>query len=302
MMVYPIEAQGLVKIYRSPFLRRKIQALRGLDFNVKEGEIFGLLGPNGAGKTTTLKIIVWLIRPTSGNVKVLEESPDKMPRERIGYLPENPYFYNHLTGYELLRFHCSLFGIRDRKIIERVVDMVGIGDAIHRRIKTYSKGMLQRVGIAQALVNNPDLVILDEPLAGLDPIGRKEMKDVILTLKEEGKTVLISSHILPDMEMICDRVGIMHRGKMISIGNLSDIADIEIRSIEVQVRDINFQQMTEWGEPVVRGNDVFLNLSNEEEVENFLRWAIDNGGKIIAVTPSRKSLEEHFMEKIRKEK
>ncbi|MCD6400191.1 ABC transporter ATP-binding protein, partial [candidate division WOR-3 bacterium] len=205
-----LKIENLVKIYYSPFLRKKTYGLRGLNLEVKEGEIFGLLGPNGAGKTTTLKTIVGILKPTSGRIKLFESYNIERKKSLLGFLPENPYFYRHLTGYELLLFYSKIFKEKkSRKEIYSLLDRVGVKNAAHKKIGNYSKGMLQRIGLAQAIINDPAFVILDEPMSGLDPIGRKEIKDLIFQLKQSGKTILFSSHILPDVEEICERVGIL---------------------------------------------------------------------------------------------
>ena len=295
-----IEIRELVKIYRSPFLRKKIVGLDGLNLDVKEGEVYGLLGPNGAGKTTTIKLIVGLIKPTGGRIKVFGKTLTTQIKSRIGYLPENPHFYQYLTGYELLSLYAHLYGIRDKKRVYEVAEMVRIDYALSRRIRTYSKGMLQRIGVAQALLNNPDLIILDEPLSGLDPAGRKEIKDIIFSLKDQGKTVLFSSHILPDVEVICDRVGIIYKGRMVSVGVLSEIADMEIKGFEVQCRDLNEELMSKYRIKAKRGKDIYLFIESENELEEFLGKVINNGGKVFGIVPEKKTLEEYFIEQIGK--
>ncbi len=293
-----VEIENLVKIYRSPFLRKKIVGLNGLTLNIRYSEVFGLIGPNGAGKTTTIKSIVGLLNPTSGNIKVFGKTLGNEQRKLIGYLPENPYFYRHLTGFELLSLYANLFGIKDRNHIYKIAEWVKIDYALNRKLSTYSKGMLQRIGIAQAILNDPQLVILDEPLSGLDPQGRKEVKDILLTLKKSGKTILFSSHILPDVEMICDRIGIIYKGRLVNTGVLSDIADMEIKGFEVQCRNISEDVKKNYPERIERGEDIYMYLHTEDELDKFLRRIIQTGGKIIGVVPMKKTLEEYFIEQV----
>src|SRR6185369_2454541 len=215
-----IELTQLTKDYETGFLRKKrVRALDHLSLEVRRGEIFGFLGPNGAGKTTTLKLLMRLIYPTSGGARILGRAIDDVEtHSRIGYLPENPYFYDYLTGRELLDYTAALFGMPRDVIATRgqeLLALVGLDSArANRQLRKYSKGMLQRIGIAQALVNDPEVVFLDEPMSGLDPIGRREVRDLLLSLREQGKTVFFSSHILSDVEALCDRAAILSRGKL----------------------------------------------------------------------------------------
>ena len=292
-----LEVNHLKKYYRSPFLRRKVRAVEDISFTVKQGEIFGLLGPNGAGKTTTLKSIVGLLKPDGGEIRLFGMPLDIPQRERIGFLPENPYFYRHLTGYELLSFYAHLFNKHiTAKKIKEILKMVGLEHAMHRKVGSYSKGMLQRVGFAQAILNDPDFIILDEPMSGLDPIGRKEMKDWIFKLKSEGKTILFSSHILPDVEMICDRVAIIYRGRVVSTGVLSEILQEKVRFIEVTIEGLDEKTLENFGKVIRSGDKLMLRLTSEEEKDRLVSFVVEKGGRIISVAPYRKTLEEHFME------
>jgi len=202
-------------------------ALEGLDLNVHEGEVFGFLGPNGAGKTTTIKILMGLIHPTSGTAKIFSHPADNIDvKSKIGFLPESSHFYDYLTASEILSFYGQLFGLSKNLIKERALSLlkrVGLASSAKLQLRKFSKGMLQRIGIAQALINDPDLIILDEPMSGLDPIGRKEMRELILGLKAQGKTIFFSSHIIHDVEMICDRVGILAHGKLLTVGRIDEI-------------------------------------------------------------------------------
>lgn len=222
-----IQIEGLRKTFRTPFRQRRVEAVKALSFDVRSGETFGFLGPNGAGKTTTIKVLTGLVKPTGGSVRVMGGSPqDISVRARIGYLPEQPYFYDYLKPTEILDYFGRLFGIpaaERRRRIDRLLDQVGLSYARDRTLRKFSKGMLQRIGIAQALLNDPELVILDEPMSGLDPIGRKEVVDIITSLRERGRTVFFSSHILADVERLADRVVILDRGTLKAAGTLPEL-------------------------------------------------------------------------------
>jgi ABC-2 type transport system ATP-binding protein len=222
-----IEVEQLRKTFRIGFFRKKVEAVNGVGFSVEKGEIFGLLGPNGAGKTTTLKMMMGLIGADAGTVKLLgRDARSYQARNDVGYLPEHAYFHEYLTPYELLDFYGRLYGMSTGKINERKVKLVarvGLADAARRPLKKFSKGMLQRIGIAQALLPDPSLLILDEPMSGLDPVGRKFVTDLILALNREGKTILFSSHILTDVERLCSRVVILRRGVKVSEGKLTEL-------------------------------------------------------------------------------
>jgi len=214
-----IQTTNLSKELTSSLLRRKVRILSGLNLSVKKGETFGLIGPNGAGKTTSIKLMLGLMRPTEGNAEILGmPAGDKRALARLGYLPENPYFYSHLTGREFLDFAGQLFGIESKQRQERakeLIESVGLSEAADMQMRKYSKGMLQRLGIAQSLINNPELVFWDEPMSGLDPIGRRDVRQILLKLKEHGTTIFFNSHLLPDVNEVCDRVGVMCKGRMV---------------------------------------------------------------------------------------
>ena len=222
-----IETRGLEKTYRDFWGRPRAHALRGLDLAVRSGEVFGLLGPNGSGKSTTMKLILGLLRPTRGTATVLGARPDDVrAKARIGYLPEESPFYPHLTAEETLAFYGRLFSLPGAEIRRRSADLlrlVGLERDRHRRVGVFSKGMLRRIGLAQALINEPSLLILDEPTAGMDPLGAREFKDLILDLKKAGKTVVLSSHLLGEVEDICDRVAVLHQGSLLALGELSTL-------------------------------------------------------------------------------
>lgn len=224
-MAAVIQINNIYRRFKTHFWQKTTPALRGVSLEVKEGDIFGFLGPNGAGKTTTIKIITGLIRPDAGEVKVFGEAPFSLTvKQRIGYLPELPYFYDHLSGYELLDMHAHLINQRiSRNDIFELLNRVGLKAAGNKRIRSYSRGMLQRLGVAVALIGDPELLILDEPLSGLDPIGRKEIKDLIFEQKNRKKTVFFSSHILPDVEEICDKIGVIVNGQIVRVIGLAEL-------------------------------------------------------------------------------
>lgn len=231
-MIEPaVTVQNLTKVYPIPFRRTKVVAVRGLNLEVAPGQVYGLLGPNGSGKSTTLKIILGLVTASTGTTKIFgRDSREVGSREAVGFLPENPYFYKYLTGTETLRFYGKLCGLRGKKLQERtneLLDLVSLQDARDRRLGGYSKGMLQRIGLAQALIQEPKLVVLDEPTAGVDPAGSREIRDLILDLKRRGITVLLSSHLLAQVQEICDRVGILAHGVLVREGRVEDLLAIE---------------------------------------------------------------------------
>jgi len=300
MEIKVIEIKNLVKIYSSPFMRKKTYGINGLDLDVLQGEIFGLLGPNGAGKTTTLKIITGLLNPTSGSVKLWGGIDMIQAKKKMGFLPENPSFYRHLNGLELLIFYGRLYGKNiGLEDLEKTLDLVGLKKEITKRISNYSKGMIQRIGFAQALIGDPDLLILDEPLGGLDPIGRKELKDLIQKVNSGGKTVLFSSHILSDVEAICNRVGIIIEGKMKNIGYLREILKTDIRYTDIEIAGIKDKEwLKEYGKMRDEGDIIFLRTLDEVKKDRVIKLITEKGGRIISVAPQRESLEEHFLKTV----
>jgi ABC-2 type transport system ATP-binding protein len=308
-MSVPIQINQLTKRYRSGFLIREIQALDSVSFEVGQGEVFGFLGPNGAGKTTAIKILVGLTRPTSGWARVMGEKPDSVAGKRsLGFLPESPYFYDHLSAREFLELSGQLNGVPGRELAERVTKMletVKLTQAANARLRGFSRGMLQRVGIAQALLHNPKLVILDEPMGGLDPIGRKEFRDIILGLRDAGRTVFFSSHILQDVEMICDRVAILVAGRLVSLGRLDEILKTEIETFEVTVRNISEDAIRAGGvavQQVLPGDDkLLIILRHEADVEALLKLVVARSGKLVSLVPRTRTLEDFFMSKVREQ-
>lgn len=301
-----IKIEGLTKIYRVGFWRKKKIGLNSLNLEVEKGESFGYLGPNGAGKTTTLKIILGLIRPTNGSVTILDKPIDDVSlKHHIGFLPEQPYFYDYLTGGELLEFYAHFFGLSRSERTKRIgmlLDMVSLTGSEGIALRKYSKGMLQRIGIAQALINDPDIVFLDEPLSGLDPIGRKEVRDIISVLKEGKKTIFFSSHVLPDVEMICDRIAILNKGHLVAVGAIDNLLlvkanriDIEFMGGTVEGKDKIRDKVVKWVEQDQRTR---ITIEGEDKVMEFINMINTSGGVILSVMPHRKSLEELFVEKL----
>ena len=302
-----IEIDGLTKDYEVGFLKKKkVRALDHLTLEVRGGEIFGFLGPNGAGKTTTLKLLTRLIYPTEGTARILGHSIDDVAtRSRVGYLPENPYFYDYLSGRELLEYTAALFGVPKQKARSRadeLLDLVGLDrDQADRQLRKYSKGMLQRIGIAQALVNDPDIVFMDEPMSGLDPIGRREIRDLLLSLRAKDKTVFFSSHILSDVEALCDRAAILSRGKLVRCGTVQELAGAQDSALEViaigvaasHLRQLS-ETMSSLESAIATPNGVHLVLSDETEVDQALAAIRRCGGKLVSINPRRRSLEDVF--------
>ncbi len=304
-----VRVEHLVKDFRPGFGLRKTRVLHGISLSVRRGEIFGFVGPNGAGKTTTLKFLMGLIRPTTGSASMLgRDVRETAFRRHVGFLPENPYFHEFLTGRELLRFYAKLAGLRRRDgrddRIQTLLEWVGLADAADARLRTYSKGMLQRAGIAQALVHDPKVVFLDEPMSGLDPIGRTEIRDLILRLRSEGKTVFMNTHILHDVEMLCDRVAILVEGRIRWEGRIEDFLAEGERETEVVVAklppDLAERLDGRFGK-ALRGHGDRVELRvPEKEVEGVLGSALGSGAEVISVTPVRVSLEEIFLSTVQR--
>ncbi len=292
-----------VKDFRPGFGLRRKRVLHGISFQVREREIFGFIGPNGAGKTTTLKVLMGLIRATSGNASILGHGVDETAfRRQIGFLPENPYFYDYLTGKEILHFYAKLSGVsRQRRAsrVEELLELVGLSSAANARLRTYSKGMLQRIGIAQALVHDPNVVFLDEPMSGLDPVGRKEVRDLILRLRAEGKTVFMNTHILSDVEMLCDRVAIIVAGRIRYQGAIDEFLDAgqpEADLVLANVPPETAVSMEERFAASVRGHGERIELRiAEKDTSAALRVAMEAGAEVVSVTPHRVSLESIFL-------
>ena len=299
-----IEILGLAKTYMVGFWRKRPKrALQPLYLAVEDGEIFGFLGPNGAGKTTTLKMLMGLVFPTAGTARILgKEWTDPEVKAQIGFLPEQPYFYDYLTAHELLDYYGQLSGIpanERQPRTEEMLERVGLTDIKGVQLRKFSKGMLQRVGIAQAILHNPKLVFLDEPMSGLDPLGRREVRDLILELQQEGKTVFFSTHILSDAEALCDRVAIIHQGELRGLGAVGELTTSVQGQIEVvwQGTQVPASMRALGGAFHVTGETVRAVLSENQQdaaIDTLRRERL----RLISITPLRTSLESYFVEKL----
>jgi ABC-2 type transport system ATP-binding protein len=305
-----VRIEGIVKDFRPGLGLRRQRVLHGISFEVREGEIFGFVGPNGAGKTTTLKILMGLIRASSGAASILgHDVRETAFRRHVGFLPENPYFYDFLTGREILRFYARLSGVPRARLARRVdalLAWVGLSEAADAHLRTYSKGMLQRIGIAQALVHDPRVVFLDEPMSGLDPIGRKEVRDLILRLRAEGKTVFMNTHILSDVEMVCDRVAIIVRGRIQFEGATHAFRAGDEPEVDVVLAKLPPETAATLEEDYgvrLRGVGERIELRLAEKLVNpVLRAALSAGAEAVSVTPHRMSLESIFLSAVAQER
>ena len=298
----------LTKDYAVGFWRKRpYRALDRLSLEVAEGEVFGFLGPNGAGKTTTLKLLLQLVFPSSGRAEILGRPlGDPAAKRRLGFLPENPYFYDHLTAEELLAYFAALFGYRgaDRRArASRLLDEVGLGAERGLQLRKFSKGMLQRVGIAQALINDPDLVILDEPMSGLDPLGRRDVRSLILRLRDRGCTVFFSSHVLSDAEALCSRVAILAKGRLVTTGRLSEMLAFKARGWELVMAGVDegtAAAMGSRGARAVRiGEDRYgFELPLDPPPERLVAELTSSGARLISLNPLRETLEDFFVEQV----
>ena len=299
-----IEIENLTKDYEVGFFKkRKVRALDDLSLTVSRGQIFGFLGGNGAGKTTTIKILMGLLYPTSGTARILENDiADVAMHQRIGYCPENPYFYDYLTASELMKYFGELFGLDGNERKRRAADLlskVGLEEKDwNKQLRKFSKGMLQRVGLAQALINEPEIVFFDEPMSGLDPIGRREIRELILELREKGTTVFMSTHILSDVEALCDEVAILRGGRLTAMGKLDELLakQGENQVFEVSLKNLSAAQLPNGYTATPHASGVTVQVSDEAEIEKLLSEARSAGGKIISVQAVRQSLEELFVE------
>ncbi len=296
-----LRADDLAKTFRLGFFRKRIEAVKQASFEVRRGEIFGYLGPNGSGKTTTLKMLMGLVFPSRGRAEVLGRPvPDRQAKRRLGYLPESPYFYDYLTPEEFLDLVGALFDVKRaerRTRADRLIERVGLSSARGRPLRKFSKGMLQRIGIAQALMGEPELVVLDEPMTGLDPIGRKEIRDLMLDLKREGRTVLYSTHILPDVEMTCDRVAMIFAGRIRSVGPLSELLTARLLSTEVCLRPgaAGLPELPAGARKSENPDGLVIDLPADADVDAFLRAVLAAGARVHSLTPRRESLEDLFV-------
>jgi ABC-2 type transport system ATP-binding protein len=313
-----IETHKLTKIYTHDFIdvengrlrfnfMRKTTALADLDLQVRDGEIYGLLGPNGAGKSTTIKILMGILFPSSGRARILgKDLGNKAVKAQIGFLPENPYFYDYLKGAEFLDYYGQLYGMSRsarRKRIGELFDLVGLpSHAPNLPLKGYSKGMLQRIGVAQSLLNDPKVVVLDEPQSGLDPMGRKEIRDLILSLRDQGRTVFFSSHILSDAELICDRVAILNRGRLVAEGDMAKLLGTSVKEYEVWMQGLP-PELAEAVRPKARKmieneEGTLAILDKQADADALIRQGLDRGARLISLTPRRETLEEYFIREV----
>jgi ABC-2 type transport system ATP-binding protein len=298
-----LRASNVAKQYRKPFTGRRVDAVRNVSFEVERGEIFGFLGPNGAGKTTTIKMLTGLVAPTRGLLEILGfriPSPDGMAR--VGFLPENPYIYPYLTPREFVSLCGRLSGLHGRVLresTERAIDRLGVGYAIDRATRTFSKGMLQRVALAASVVHDPEVLILDEPMSGLDPVGRKDVRDLIVEERHRGRTVFFSSHILSDVELLCDRVCILKKGEVVLSGSLGDLLAAKRRRKEIALSGVS-ERLRLALAPLATaaratGDALVLEVEGDAEVRAVVEQAFAEGARLQSVTPKRESLEDLFV-------
>jgi len=301
-----IEITNLTKDYELGFFRkRRVRALDDLSLSIDHGQIFGFLGANGAGKTTTLKLLMRLIFPTTGSARILgHDIQDVSMHQRIGYLPENPYFYDYLTAREFLDYCGEIFGLRAANRKKRTADLLARVKLDEKRwdtqLRKFSKGMLQRVGLAQSLVNDPEIVFLDEPMSGLDPVGRREVRDLIATLRDEGKTVFMCSHILSDIEVLCDRVAILKGGRLAQVGHLDELRQttegpnrMEVLATNADAETLRKHLADVDIAPTPRG--LRIEIASEHEIESVLAALRKADGKVVSIQPVTQSLEELFL-------
>ena len=299
-----LEVKGLRKVFHIGFFRKRVEAVKNASFSVRRGEIFGLLGPNGAGKTTTIKSILRLIFPSEGEIRIFgRPAGDREAAKRVGYMPENPYVYQYLKPLEFLDLCGRLTGISKverRERSEAMVDKVGLRHAVDRPIGKFSKGMMQRVGLAQALLHDPELLVLDEPMSGLDPIGRKEVRDVLLEQRARGKTLLFTSHILSDVELLCDRVVIMQRGEITSEGQVSDLLESAGRQVEIRLSGASAALKSSLASRAIVVDDgaghLTLRADGDRAIDEILRISNAAGARLDALIPVRQTLENLFLQ------
>ncbi|MBI1874263.1 MAG: ABC transporter ATP-binding protein [Acidobacteria bacterium] len=303
-----IRTEALTKDYSTGFWRpRPSRALENLTLEIAPGEIFGFLGPNGAGKTTTLKLLMQLIFPTSGRAEILGRPVgDVGVKRRLGYLPENPYFYDNLTAEELLVYYARVFGHHGSEAARRageLLDLVGIGGERALQLRKFSKGMLQRIGLAQALLNDPDVVFLDEPMSGLDPLGRRDVRELILRLRERGCTVFFSSHILSDAESLCSRVAILSAGRLIATGTVSELLAFGVGGWELVMTNLAAATVARLGLRIARATEIAeghyaLELPIDAAPDGLLRELTAAGAALVSLNPIRPTLEDVFIKKV----
>jgi ABC-2 type transport system ATP-binding protein len=299
-----IRIEALTKDYSVGFWRRRpYRALDALTLDIEQGEVFGFLGPNGAGKTTTLKLLMQLIFPTAGRAEILAGRLATSQSEAHRLSPENPYFYDYLTAEELLTYFARLFGYPGAERTQRVsslLDRVGIGGERRLQLRKFSKGMIQRVGVAQALLNDPEVIFLDEPMSGLDPLGRKDVRSLILELRDQGRTVFFSSHILADAETLCSRVAIVAGGRLAAAGKLTEMLAFQVRAWELIVAELQPEVLARLGSSVARATEIShgrfaLELTSEQPPEVVLTSLVAAGASVVSLNPIRETLEDFFV-------
>lgn len=300
-----IETEDLSKTFVPGLGFKKVMALEKVNLSIEKGEIFGYIGPNGAGKTTTLKIFMGLIFPTSGKATIFgKDIRDIKVKEKIGFLPEEPYFYDYLTAEEFLLFYGKLFGYDRLYLSKKIDELLTLVELQHKKnsqLRHFSKGMLQRIGIAQALINDPELVVLDEPMSGLDPAGRAMVRDIILHLREQGKTILFSSHILSDVEMICNRIGIITKGKLRETGTVDSLLQRDMKKIEIVAVNLNSEDIQRIekiaNKTVAFEREIMIIVSDEKKRDDILKIITTKSGRLQSVENRRETLEDLFMRK-----
>jgi ABC-2 type transport system ATP-binding protein len=299
-----LRTEGLTKTFEIGVRRRRLRAVDDLTLQVEQGEIFGFVGPNGAGKTTTIKMLMGLIFPSAGRAFIFDAPiPSHVSKKRIGYLPEHPAFHEFLTGREVMQFFAALSELKGAEAARRcdeLLALVGLTAAADRQVRKYSKGMQQRLGIAQALVADPAFVILDEPMSGLDPVGRREVRDLILELKRSGKTVFFSTHILPDVETLCDRVGIIMQGRLRDVGRIDDLLSPRVRSVEatVELGGLPAELLARGRLLTGDGARTTVLFDDEGAADAAVRSVIQAGGRVVTLTRHRETLEDFFLRRL----
>ena len=300
-----LEVSDLHKTFYIGFFRKRVEAVRGISFEVKRGEIFGFVGHNGAGKTTSIKMMLQLIYPDRGGVKIFgAPAGDPAARQRLGYLPENPYIYTYLKPLEFLDL-CGRLTHMDRKKrvarADELLQRLGLADATDRPIGKFSKGMMQRLGVCQALLHEPELLILDEPFSGLDPIGRKDIRDLLLEQRAQGKTLLLTSHVLSDVELMCDRVAIVQRGQLVAYGALRDLLKPDVRRVEIELSGVDAALLAELRLVAASVRElpphVIVVIEGDAKVPELLKLIMERGAQVLAVIPYRETLEDLFVRK-----
>ncbi len=300
----PVSIRGLSKTYRVGFfLNKQVKALQGLDLEIAPGQVYGLLGPNGAGKSTTIKILMGLVRASQGQALLFGEPPDRpQVRRQVGFLPENPSLYEYLTGREFVTLAGRIFGLSGQELdqrVERVLGEVGMGRASDLQIRRYSKGMVQRTALAQALISGPRLLVLDEPTSGLDPLGRRQMRDLILAEREKGTTILFCTHIISDVESLCDRVVVLVGGRRVQEGSVQELVSAKAPSVEMVVHGLPLEQLQALGftyEQAQQLDSRVLLRVPDADSHGLLQAVISKGGRVSRMQPARFSLEELFLD------